>query len=83
MYLFGNNFVSDINLSLEKVFPIAFPFGIGGPGVHRENKMSYEECLRHYRDLCIPAMHKDDIILVSNHLLNRILSFKYAIISLQ
>ena len=80
MYLFGNNFVSDINLSLEKVFPIAFPFGIGGPGVHRENKMSYEECLRHYRDLCIPAMHKDDIILVSNHLLNRILSFKYAII---
>jgi len=28
--------------------------------------------------LCIPAMHKDDFILVCNHLLNRIVSYKYA-----
>jgi hypothetical protein len=79
-YIFGNQFVSDINLSFEKVFPMAFPFGYGGPNVHRENPVSYEECLRHYRNLCSPFMHKDDIILVSNHIINRIVSFKYAII---
>ena len=80
MYLFGNNFVSDVNLKLESVFPIAFPFGVGGPDTHRENKVSYEECLRHYRDLCLSAMHKEDIILMSYHLVNRILSYKLAIL---
>jgi len=78
MYLFGKKFVSDVHLNLEKVFPTVFPFGLGGPSSPRENKVSYEECLRHYRDLCIPAMHKDDFILVCNHLLNRIVSYKYA-----
>jgi len=81
MYVYGKNFVSDINLKLESVLPMAFPFGIGGPGVKRENHVSYEECLRHYRNLCLPALHRDDVILVSYHLLNRILSFKSAIIN--
>jgi hypothetical protein len=83
MYVYGKNFVSDINLNLEKVFPTVFPFGVGGPGVNRENNVSYEECLRHYQDLCLSNFHKDDFILVSNHLLNRMISFKYAIIRCQ
>ena len=81
MYVYGKNFVSDVNLKLESVLPIAFPFGVGGPGVKRENHVSYEECLRHYRNLCLPSLHKDDVILVTYHLLNRILSFKSAIIN--
>jgi hypothetical protein len=81
MYVYGKNFVSDVNLKLESVLPMAFPFGLGGPGVNRDNHVSYEECLRHYRSLCLPALHKDDVILVTYHLLNRILSFKTAIIN--
>ena len=30
----------------------------------QNNNVSYDECLRHYRDLCLPAMHKDDFILL-------------------
>ena len=59
MYLFVKKFVSDVHLNLEKFFPTVFPFGLGGPSSPRENKVSYEECLRRYRDLCIPAMHKE------------------------
>jgi hypothetical protein len=77
MYLFGKNFVQDIRLKLEKVFPITFPFGVGGPDAERENKVSYVNCLEQYRNLCLPNMHRDDIILISHHLKNRFISYKY------
>jgi hypothetical protein len=80
MYLFGKNFVQDTRMKLEKVFPITFPFGVGGPDAERENNVSYVNCLEHYRNLCLPNMHRDDIILISHHLKNRIISYNYAMI---
>ena len=65
---------------LENVCPIQFPFGSGGPTLRRRVPISDEEVLRHYLRLSLPQFMRSEFVLLANHMLNRILSYKSAIV---
>jgi hypothetical protein len=78
MLFHPDELVVDRDLDLSKIFPVQFPFGVGSPLCSRMNKISHEECLRHYLQLSLPQFHQPDFVLVVSHMLNRIHSFRYA-----
>ena len=72
----GGKFISSGKaLKLENIFPLAFPFGIGGLGMNRPTSISDTECLKHYLRLSLSSFMRGDIILVISHMFNRIQSF--------
>ena len=46
------------------MFPIQFPFGLGSLNMNRPNKISDEECIKHYMRLSLPQFHRQDFILI-------------------
>ena len=64
----------------ENVLPVQFPFGSGGPTAHRATPISAEELLRHYLRLSLPQFKKSDFVFLANHTLQRIISYKSAIV---
>ena len=60
----NNKTENDWTLTLPKIFPFYFPFGIGGIKEGRANQVSDIECMRHYLQLLLPQFQKSDFILV-------------------
>ena len=71
----GGDFCSSKDTPIEKIFPIQFPFGLGGVEQKRKTKVSAIECLRHYLRLSLPQFHRQDFILVVLGMYHRIKSF--------
>ena len=65
---------------LENVCPMQFPFGSGGPALKRRTPISDEEVLRHYLRLSLPQFMRSEFVLLANHMLNRVLSYKSAVV---
>ena len=78
---YGGNYVPGRELKLECVFPLQFPFGIGGPKMKRRNNISELECLKHYMRLSLKQFMRGDFILVIIHMYNRIMSYRSGIIT--
>ena len=60
--------------------PIQFPFGTGGPNLKRRTKISDEVLLRHYLRLSLSQFMRSEFVLLANHMLNRVLSYKSALL---
>ncbi len=82
MLQYGGKYVtSGKDLKLEWIFPVQFPFGVGGPKRKRPTKISEIECLKHYFRLSLPQFMRGDFILVVLHMFNRMKSFENGIIT--
>jgi len=71
----GGNYINAQELKLENVFPIQFPFGLGGPTQRRPTAVSKEAALQHYTRLSLKQFMRGDFLLVVLHMMNRIRSF--------
>ena len=60
----GGNYAGHSEILLENVRPIQFPFGHGGPYINRRNKISVEECFKHYLDLSPPQFMRPEFVLL-------------------
>ena len=82
MILFhGGDYVSNSHdIPLYSMFPIQFPFGLGALDMKRTNKISDEECIKHYMRLSLPQFHRQDFILILLGVYNRIESYQTVII---
>ena len=81
MLAHGGKYVSSgQELRLEWIFPIVFPFGVGGPKMNRPTQISEIECLKHYLRISLPQFMRGNFILVVLHMFNRIKSFRCGII---
>jgi hypothetical protein len=70
---------NDWQLSLSKLFPLYFPFGMGDmKDEDRANRVSEVEAMKHYLRLSLPQFQKPDFILVLGHILFRKLAFQSA-----
>ena len=76
----GGEFVKGHKIPMHSMFPIQFPFGLGGLEMKRPTKISEEECLRHYMNLSLPQFHRQDFILVLLGMYHRLKSFQTGII---
>ena len=74
------NYANDRNTSLEEMFPVQFPFGVGGPKALRLTHVSGEHGLQHLMCLSLRQFHRHMFILVGYHVFNRILSFRTGLI---
>ena len=74
----GGNYANLREIRLEDVSPVQFPFGLGGPKMQRQNKVSPEECYRHYCCLSLKQFMRCDFLLLLNHMNCRILSYRSA-----
>ena len=74
------NYANDRNTSLEEMFPVQFPFGVGGPKALRLTHVSEEHGLQHLMRLSLHQFHRHMFILVGYHVFNRILSFRTGLI---
>ena len=72
---------NDWSLSLPKIFPLYFPYGVGGIKEGRANKVSDIECMRHYLRLSLPQFQKADFILVLCQMYLRRAAFQSAYVS--
>ncbi len=81
MLAYGGNYVNARELRLECIFPVQFPFGIGGPKMNRPTQISEEACLQHYLHLSLPQFMRGDFLLVVLHMYNRIMSFQSGLIT--
>ena len=82
MLAYGGKYVSSgRELRLELIFPIQFPFGIGGPKMRRPTQISELVCLQHYFRLSLPQFMRGDFILVVLHMYNRIMSYRSGLIT--
>ena len=79
---YGGNYVSSAReRKLEWVFPIKFPFGIGGPKLNRRTRISEIKCLKHYLRLSLPQFMRGSFILVIIHIFNQIKSYQSGLIT--
>ena len=67
-------------MQLENVMPRQFPYGSGGPILQRRTDISEEAILHHYLKLSLSQFMRGDFILLVNNMLNRISSYKSAVI---
>mmetsp|Transcript_8806 Transcript_8806/g.14245 ORF Transcript_8806/g.14245 Transcript_8806/m.14245 type:complete len:508 (-) Transcript_8806:717-2240(-) len=77
----GGNYTNAKELMLENVFPIQFPFGLGGPTQRRPTVISKEVALQHYTRLSLKQFMKGDFLLVVLHMMNRIRSFTTGLVT--
>ena len=82
MLMYGGSYLKSHEIYLEDVFPIQFPFGLGGPHPDHKRKVpvSEEACLRHYMRLSLSQFMKPDFILVCYHLYVRAASYTTGLI---
>ena len=71
----GGDYESTQNIHIEDVFPVVFPFGIGGVQGPRENAVSPLECFKHYMRLSLPQTKRPDFILAVCSMYHSIKSF--------
>jgi hypothetical protein len=70
---------NDWQLTLSRLFPLYFPFGVGDmKDDSRANRVSEVEAMKHYLRLSLPQFQKPDFILVLGHILFRKLAFQSA-----
>ena len=81
--LHPENYFSERDIPLPLLFPIQFPYGFGGVKDKRPVKVSEIECLKQYLRLSSPAFRRQDFVLVSCHIFNRIKSFQTGYIKCQ
>jgi hypothetical protein len=62
-------------MSIKKILPFAFPFGIGDPKMKGKVKVSYELCIQLYMKLSLKQFMEGPTILVMNHM-HRQMSYK-------
>ena len=79
----GGEFANERDVPITDMFPMQFPFGLGGVHINRRNSVSIKECLKHYFWLSLPQMQRPDFILVVASMFNRILSFETGFICCQ
>ena len=82
MLMYGGSYLKSHEVHLEDVFPIQFPFGLGGPKPNcpRKVPVSEEACLRHYMRLSLKQFMRPDFILVCYHLMCRSESYTTGLI---
>ena len=68
-------------LRLKFIFPIQFPFNIGGPKMKQPTQISKIQCLKHYLRLSLPQFMRGDFILVVLHMFNQIKLFQSGVIT--
>jgi len=74
----STNYQPDYKLTLPMVFPLHFPFGVGGIEDVRRTPVSIEEILKYYLNISLPLFQRSDIILVICHIYFRRKSFQSA-----
>ena len=77
----GGDIVGSHKIKLEDMFPIQFPFGIGGIHDMRPTKVSKTEAIRHYARLSLPQFQRADFILVLYAMFQRAQTFQNSIIT--
>jgi hypothetical protein len=82
MILYGGSYLKSHEVRLEDIFPIQFPFGLGGPkpDTTRKVPVSQEACLRHYMRLSLNQFMRPDFILVCYHIMCRASSYTTGLI---
>ena len=63
------------------LFPLTFPYGMGGPDEIRDTSVSPSAVLRHYSRIALPQMQHPQFLLVLCSMWQRMESFKKCIIS--
>jgi len=63
-------------MNLEDVLPMAFPFGIGGPGMYRRTKVSVEVCIQRYFQTAVPQLMRGDVVAVLSYIDPRVVPRK-------
>ena len=76
----GGDRIGSHKVKLENMFPIQFPFGIGGLQ-KRPTHVAPQEILRHYARLSLPQFHRADFILVIYAMYQRAQCFSNSIIT--
>ena len=77
----GGNYANHSQvMALENVMTRQFPYGSGGPTLKRRTDISDEAILRHYLRLSLSQFMRAEFVLLSYSILNRILSYKSALI---
>ncbi len=74
----SKNYQPDYKIFLPQVFPLTFPFGVGGLEENRRTHVSVEECLKHYLNISLSMFQHSDIILLISHMYFRKKSFQSA-----
>ena len=68
MIFTSKNYQPDYKIFLPQVFPLTYPFGVGGLEENRRTHVSVEECLKHYLNKSLPMFQHSDIILLISHM---------------
>jgi ribosomal protein L11 len=77
---YGSTYATIEEISIKKILPFAFPFGIGGPKMKQKVKVSYELCIQLYMKLSFRQFMEGPTTLVMNHMHNRQMSYKTGVI---
>ena len=77
----GGNYGDSRTVPLENIFPLQFPFGIGGFSDKRPNPVSKIELMKHYLMLSLSQFQRHDFILVIMGMYQREKTFQCAIMS--
>jgi hypothetical protein len=82
LLFYPGNYESDRDIPIEDMFPLVFPYGIGGFEMKagRRNKLSIEALIDHYLHLSLPQFHRPDFILVLFSMLMRRQAFSSGVI---
>ena len=77
------SFFGERDVPLQAIFPIQFPYGIGGVKEKIPINVSEIECLKHYLRLSLTQFRRQDFLLVACHIYHRIRSFQTGYIRFQ
>ena len=72
----GGDYANLKNVGVENFLVTIFPFGVGGPTMKRQTKVSQKECLKKYLRTLLPHFMRGDTVQILAHMYSRILSFK-------
>ena len=77
----NGDYIGSHKIKLIEIFPLAFPYGWGGPDEKRATKISKAAILRHYCHIALPQMHESQFLLVLCSMWQRMESFTKCIIN--
>jgi hypothetical protein len=72
---YGGTYADVTNIPIENILPFSFLFGIGGPKMNQEVKVSLVLCIQLYLWLSLQQFMEGPTILVLNHIYNRQMSY--------
>ena len=81
LLLRNGDYIGSHKINLIEIFPLAFPYGWGGPDEKRATKISKAAILRHYCRIALPQMHESQFLLVLCSMWQRMESFTKCIIN--